>query len=142
LAVTALQARALKVVEDRGTLTLVLRSGDDAIAAGSSGPTTLEELLGKRSNKPFVTQYYRRGQLTEVVHEGDRPTYIHHDAPFGMPVAAQVPAVTDQTSLNRNDPASLAAGGAPRVPATGANTGRPVGSVPASTDRVTADIRF
>ena len=142
LAVTALQAKALKVVEDRGTLTLVLRSDDDTVAAGTSGPTTMEELLGKRSNRPFSTQVFRRGQLTTVIHQGDQPTYIYHDTPFGMPVAGQAPAVTDQTSLDRNDPASLAAHGAAKAPGAEGKTGHPASTVPAGTDRATADSRF
>lgn len=142
LAVTALQARALKVVEDRGSLTLVLRNGDDSLAAGMSGPTTLEELLGKRSNRPFTTQVYKRGRLITVIHEGDQPTYIQQETPYGMPVVGQVPAASDQTSLPPNDPASIAAGNAQWGGAAGGNHGRPAGPVPARTERATADIRF
>jgi Flp pilus assembly protein CpaB len=90
LAVNPLQARALKVVEDRGTMTLVLRNGDDADSADVPGPTTLPELLGiRRTDRPFRTEYYRRGRLTTIYHGNGSPKY-EHEAPYGMPVVGAV----------------------------------------------------
>ena len=135
LAVSALQARALKVVEDRGSLTLVLRNGEDDIAAETSGPTTLGELLGKRPGKPFSTEIYRRGRLTTVTHGAGEPIYVHHDTPYGMPVtkqvpAAQAPATTDQVSVRREEADSMVAGGASWAPAQRGRARRPASPLP------------
>jgi pilus assembly protein CpaB len=88
LAVMPEQARALKVVEDRGTLTLVLRNGGDDGPVDAPAPTTLNELLGiQQPKKPFTTEIYRRGHLTTVVHDEGRRTTIEGPGAHDMPVA-------------------------------------------------------
>jgi pilus assembly protein CpaB len=87
LAVAPAQAHALKVVEGRGSLTLVLRGGGDAASSGETAPTTLPELLGiQEPKKPFATEIYRRGHLTTVVHHDGKPKTIESSAPADMPV--------------------------------------------------------
>jgi Flp pilus assembly protein CpaB len=134
LAVTPVQARALGVVEGRGTLTLHLRNGDDSYAAGSAAPSTMDDLLGIRSNQPFETQIYRRGRLTRVIHGDGSPRYIH-ETPFGMPVAGQVPNPTDQSSLSTQAPTALAAHSSPWPAGANVNTNRNAGDQPASTEQ-------
>jgi pilus assembly protein CpaB len=90
LSVNTTQAQALKIVEDRGTMMLVLRNGDDPASADVPGPKTLPELLGiRRTDQPFRTEYYRRGRLTTIYHGNGSPRY-EHQAPFGMPVVGPV----------------------------------------------------
>jgi len=89
LAVTPLQAQALKVVEDRGTLTLVLRNGEDIATARDAGPTTLPDLLGiQEPEQPFKTEIYRRGHLTTIVFDEAGPQTIR-ETPFGMPIVGR-----------------------------------------------------
>ncbi|MDZ7619429.1 MAG: Flp pilus assembly protein CpaB [Patescibacteria group bacterium] len=68
LACTPDQASALKVIEGRGSLSLVLRGPEDDRLVGTSAPQTLETLLDLPAAKPPVmTHVYRRGQLTTSV---------------------------------------------------------------------------
>jgi pilus assembly protein CpaB len=107
LAVSPLQARALKVVEERGTVTLALRGTDDMPKMTDTGPNTLHELLGLReADPPFRTEIYRGGRLTTVIHGADGPQYIEQ-TPYGMPVAetpqqADTPEVSTQTAQQAN----------------------------------------
>lgn len=80
LAVPADKANRLKVVEGRGTLSLVLRSKEDRDLLSNSRPETLEGLMGITPAKgPFVSQYFRRGRATTYVFSNgrvvDRRTY-------------------------------------------------------------------
>ncbi len=68
LACTPDQTSALKVIEGRGSLSLVLRGSEDNRLVGNSPPQTLETLLNLPAAKPpVVTHVYRRGQLTTSV---------------------------------------------------------------------------
>lgn len=101
LAVDPVQARALKVVEDRGTLTLVLRNGDDVALGDQAAPTTLHDLLGTReAEQPMKTEIYRRGQLTTVVfaEDGRRVT---HETPFSLPVVSRSRMPTEPVSYTQ-----------------------------------------
>ncbi len=70
LAVTPDQASALKVIEGRGSLSLVLRGRDDRQLVGNTPPQTMESLLHLPAPKPPVmTHVYRRGRLTTSVFE-------------------------------------------------------------------------
>lgn len=132
LAVTPVQARALQVVEGRGTMSLSLRNGDDNDVANVPGPTTLPELLGiRRLDKPHRTDIYRRGRLTSVYHGNGGPRY-EHQAPFGMPVVGpvqnpsqpnEVPASAAATTpAPTTDTVSDQAAVGETTPHTGANT--------------------
>ncbi|MDY0168231.1 MAG: Flp pilus assembly protein CpaB [Thermoguttaceae bacterium] len=123
LACTPEQVSALKVVEGRGTLSLVLRSSDDLLAGVSPVPQTLESLLDLPEPKPPVmTQVYRRGQLTTAVFEDGRQVAVSEGF-SGLPVPAETadarPSVTT-TSYAR--PAVERAAGAP---ASGGKTEEP-----------------
>ena len=81
LAVTPKQAGALKVVEGRGSVSLVLRGGKDMEMAENPTPQTLAGLLGLSiPKKPFATEIYRRGSLTTTVFEEDGPTVVQASA--------------------------------------------------------------
>ncbi|MHB8903396.1 MAG: Flp pilus assembly protein CpaB, partial [Thermoguttaceae bacterium] len=70
LACTPDQASALKVVQDKGSLSLVLRGPEDDQLVGTSPPRTLESLLElPEPQPPVTTQIFRRGQLTTAVFE-------------------------------------------------------------------------
>jgi Flp pilus assembly protein CpaB len=87
-AVTQAQARALKVVEGRGSMTIVLRSKQDNALAERGGPTTLPGLLGlKEPVRPFVSEIYRRGQLSTATFVGGLRQKITLDPPYGLPVS-------------------------------------------------------
>ena len=91
LAVNQTQARALKVVEGRGTLMLALRNPKDEHQAEKGGPTTLPGLLGmKEPSMPFVTEIYRRGQLSTMTFQDGRRRKLTLDPPFGLPVSLDV----------------------------------------------------
>ena len=88
LAVNQTQARALKVVEGRGSLMLTLRNGKDTTVAERGGPTTLPGLLGmKEPQIPFVTEIYRRGNLATLTFRDGLRQKIKLDPPFGLPVS-------------------------------------------------------
>lgn len=88
LAVNPTQARALKVVEGRGTLTLVLRNPADNAPADTGGPTTLPGLLGmKETTRPFVSEIYRRGGLATLTFVDGQRQKITLDPPYGLPVS-------------------------------------------------------
>lgn len=71
LAVTSDQARALAVIEGRGTLSLVLCSPEEVGMTEPGTPQTLSGLLGlPKPEPPFKTDIYRRGKLTTSVFAG------------------------------------------------------------------------
>jgi Flp pilus assembly protein CpaB len=87
LAVNENQARALKVVEGRGTLSVALRPMHDMTLALKEGPTTLRGLLGlKEPEKEFVSEIYRGVHLTTLTFRGGRREKLVLDAPYGLPV--------------------------------------------------------
>ena len=100
LAVNETQARALKVVEGCGSLTLVLRNGMDVTPAKPLAPTTLPELFGYQAPpEPFSTQIYRRGHLSTATFQGGRQQSMVTEPPYGMPVAEPVqPSPADGSS--------------------------------------------
>jgi len=90
LAVTQSQARAIKVVEGRGTMMLTLRNKQDTALADRGGPTNLPQLLGmKEPVRPFVSEIYRRGQYSSAVFAGNLREKIKLDPPFGLPVSIE-----------------------------------------------------
>jgi Flp pilus assembly protein CpaB len=106
LAVNETQARALKVVEGCGSLTLVLRNGKDAAPAEQLPPTTLPDLFGYQPPpEPFSTQIYRRGRLSTATFQNGRQQSLVTEPPYGMPVAEPVePSPPDSSSYS--EPAS------------------------------------
>lgn len=87
LAVNQAQARALKVVEGRGSLSLILRNAKDTSVADKAGPTTLPGLLGMEElQQPFVSEIYRAGRLATMTFRGDQRLKVVLDPPYGMPV--------------------------------------------------------
>ena len=103
LAVNETQARALKVVEGSGNLTLVLRNSQDAAPAEKLPPTTLPQLFGYQPpSEPFSTQIYRRGRLSTATFQDGRQQSLVTDPPYGMPVAEPVqPPATDGSSYSQ-----------------------------------------
>jgi pilus assembly protein CpaB len=100
LAVAPEQAHALKVVEGRGSLTLVLRGGDDDASADAPAPTTLSELLGiQEPKKPLATEIYRRGQLTTVVHHEGQLKAIRPSGPYDTPIVGQPQVASSRVVL-------------------------------------------
>jgi Flp pilus assembly protein CpaB len=87
LAVDQEQARALKVVEGRGTMTLVLRNAKDEELAKKGGPTTLQGMLGmKEPSVPLVTEMYKRGRRTTMTWAEGSLQKIKLDPPYGLPI--------------------------------------------------------
>jgi len=67
LAVTPEQAKTLKTVEGRGTISLVVRNQKDSEVAARGSAQTLSGLLNlPQPEAPFVTQIYRGGKLTKM----------------------------------------------------------------------------
>jgi pilus assembly protein CpaB len=89
LAVTPHQANALKVVEKRGELSLVLRAPDDVVMNAAAEPQTLRTLLGL--NKPtFSTEVYRGGRLEVNTFRNDESAPMAFTRlPVGSPATAQ-----------------------------------------------------
>jgi Flp pilus assembly protein CpaB len=87
-AVTQDQARAIKVVEGRGSMMIALRNKQDTALANRGGPTTLPGLLGlKEPARPFVSEIYRRGQYSAMTFAGGTREKIKLDPPYGLPVS-------------------------------------------------------
>jgi len=108
LAVSPGQAGVLNVVEDRGTVTLVLRGPQDYRKGEVPGPTTLLDVLGvKQPEEPFSTEIYRRGQLTTVTFEdgvrratvtGPPPAIVNGSAPTAKSPFVSASHKTDSSS--------------------------------------------
>jgi len=90
LAVTQTQARALKVVEGRGSMMIALRNKKDTALAEAGGPTSLPGLLGmKEPPRPFVSEIYRGGMYSATTFAGGLREKIKLDPPFGLPVSME-----------------------------------------------------
>lgn len=96
LAVTPAQAKALKVVEGRGALSLTLRNPNDVAdefislsRIRSSARVTLDQLLGNRIRTQQMV-IYRAGQK-EVITFEDRLNDQFHETMINTPVAADIP---------------------------------------------------
>ena len=78
LAVTPKQAATLKVVEGRGTFSLLLRGSTDSVKGDNSAPKTLEQLLNLPPKKtlaerePFTTEIYRGSQRSRKTYSQDQ----------------------------------------------------------------------
>ena len=72
LGVTPQQVAALKVVENRGTLTLALRHPDDLEAVDAGAPRTLDELLNRSASTKHQMEIYRGRRRSEVEFEQDQ----------------------------------------------------------------------
>ena len=116
LAVSDIQAQALKAAEDRGVFSLALRNDKDDLPTPQTSPIILHELLGiKEPEKPFTTQVYRHGQLTTVTFdEGGRQTIVS-EPPYGLPVA-DLPAGTPVVPASLKSDAAGASGAASSTP--------------------------
>lgn len=109
LACTPDQASALKVIEGRGSLSLVLRSPDDNRLVGNSQPQTMETLLDLPAPKPPVmTHVYRRGHLTTSVF--DEGGLVAVSESF-----SNVPISADTTRSNSVVPVSYVTAGSERA---------------------------
>ncbi len=114
LACTPDQVSAIKVIEGRGTLSLVLRSPEDMLAGASAVPRTLESLLDLPARKqPLTTQVYRRGQLTTAVFEDGQQVAVTEGF-SGLPVPAEAPTRREElTSISYTRPREQRAAAAP-----------------------------
>ncbi len=68
LAVSATQANALKIAENKGAFSLALRNpNDDSLATTSTEPQTLDELLNlPKRQEPFKAEIYRGSSKTAI----------------------------------------------------------------------------
>lgn len=120
LACTPEQVSALKVVEGRGSISLVLRSSDDLLAGSSPAPQTLESLLDLPEPKPPVmTQVYRRGHLTTAVFEDGRQVAVNEGF-SGLPVPAETADARPSVTTTSYAPPAVE-----RAPASGGKTEEP-----------------
>lgn len=98
LAVSPQQVSALKVVEGRGTMSLVARNPQDKGSAGPSQPQTLANLLRVAEPKPpFTTEIYRRGSLTTVTFNDGQRSATRQDSD-GFPIASGVASPSSAAS--------------------------------------------
>ncbi len=123
LACTPDQASALKVVEGRGSLSLVLRGPDDLLAVASPAPRTLESLLDLPAPKPAVmTQVYRAGRLSTAVFEDGKHVAVTEGF-GGLPIPAEPASRPTLTSVSyargANERPAAATAGKAEKPCTG-----------------------
>ena len=120
VAVTPVQAKALKIVEDKGDLTLALRRAEDNLVlpvSHGSDAMTLEQLLGlPASRRQTQIDIYQGGKLKTVRFNEDALP-IEDKPRFGdminTPIAAEFPQNFNTTGLNgsANDLTSGGGGG-------------------------------
>ena len=100
LGVTPQQVTALKVVQNRGTLTLALRHPDDIENVDTDPFRTLDELLNRRASTKFLMEIYRGRRRTKVDFEQDqRITSADVDLP--------IPSATVEPNQQLNTSATL-----------------------------------
>jgi len=89
LAVTPDQAKALKTVEGRGTISLSVRNQKDTRVAAVAQAQTLASLLNlPQPEPPFVTQIYRGGRATKMEFQNGEIRETPPPAIVSTPVAA------------------------------------------------------
>ncbi len=93
LAVSASDARALKIAEGNGIFSLSLRNPEDEQLAGGSGSSTLAELLNIPPAARFDAEIYRRGRRQLITFQGNA---VDSMEPVEIPViqAVRQPAQT------------------------------------------------
>lgn len=136
LAVTPHQANALKVVEQRGELSLVLRGPNDVVMNAAAQPQTLQTLLGLNKST-FSTEVYRGGKLeVNSFRNNETAPSAFTRLPVGSPATAQtqVPdAATDENTTSIESKADAPAADQPNSAQTEpAATGVPTSLTPGS----------
>lgn len=118
LAVTAMQANALKIAEGRGTFSLSLRNAEDVEIAGASAPQTLDRLLNVPVREDYVTAIYRGGNGAAQSNSFAGPTLVSQPA-VALPIAGvlQMRAAQQTTSVERPAPQANGAEDAASEPA-------------------------
>ncbi|MES2789502.1 MAG: Flp pilus assembly protein CpaB [Planctomycetota bacterium] len=98
VAVTPIQAKALKIVEDKGDLTLALRRNEDNMVlpvSNGSDAMTLEQLLGLPINRRATQVDIYHGSRLKRVHFDEAAMPVEEKARFGdminTPIAAEFP---------------------------------------------------
>ena len=118
VAVTPIQAKALKIVEGKGDLTLALRRGEDNMVlpvSSGSDAMTLEQLLGLPSSRR-VTQIdiYRGAELKRIQFD-EAALPVEEKTRFGTmintPIAAEFPNNFNTSKINNGAPTDFTSGG-------------------------------
>lgn len=115
LAVTAAQANALKIAENRGTFSLSLRSPEDVEVAASNEPQTLDRLLNVPVREQFTTSIYRGGSPSAVSFVG---TTVARQPAVQLPIAGvlQLRAAQQTTAIEKKDGSGTDESSEPAVP--------------------------
>jgi len=104
LAVTPVQASALKVAEGRGSFSLALRTAQDVgELATQPGPATLERLISFDRPAEFTTEIFRAGHRETMTFEGER---LVRKETFDLPVAANPQPQKDSADKVQAKPVS------------------------------------
>ncbi len=117
VAVTTFQAKALKIVEDKGDLTLALRRSEDNLVqpvSTGSDAMTLEQLLGLPATRRQTQVDIYAGSRLKTVRFNEDALPVEEKTRFGdminTPIAAEFPANFNTSGINSN-PAELTSGG-------------------------------
>ena len=116
-AVTPIQAKALKIVEDKGDLTLALRRNEDnmvlPVSTGSDA-MTLEQLLGLPATRRQTQIEIYQGSRLKTIRFDEDALPLEEKTRFGdminTPIAAEFPPNFNTTGIGSN-PAELTSGG-------------------------------
>lgn len=151
LAVTAAQANALKIAENRGTFSLSLRSPEDVEVAASNEPQTLDRLLNVPVREQFTTSIYRGGSPSAVSFVG---TTVARQPAVQLPIAGvlQLRAAQQTTAMEKKDdsgseessepaapPSAAQPATEPAAPAEGVKTDEPAGADTQAAEPATSD---
>lgn len=152
LAVTAAQANALKIAENRGTFSLSLRSPEDVEVAASNEPQTLDRLLNVPVREQFTTSIYRGGSPTAVSFVG---TTVARQPAVQLPIAGvlQLRAAQQTTAIEKKDdsgpeesrepaaptPPAEPSATEPAAPAEGVKRDEPAGADTQAAEPATSD---
>ena len=117
VAVTPIQAKALKIVEDKGDLTLALRRNEDnmvlPVSTGSDA-MTLEQLLGLPATRRQTQIEIYQGSRLKTIRFDEDALPLEEKTRFGdminTPIAAEFPPNFNTTGIGSN-PAELTSGG-------------------------------
>lgn len=139
LAVTPEQAAALTVVENRGQLSLSLRSPQDQEYISNPVPQTLHRLLGIEEPSPTMsTEIYRRGAVSSrsftsspapVSQVTAMPLRAPRTVPASQAVSTPAPTPADEAATTAGEAAPVATEVDPLAPAPADQSGNAVESV-------------
>ena len=118
VAVTPIQAKALKIVEDKGDLTLALRRNEDNMVlpvSNGSDAMTLEQLLGLPASRRQTRIDIYHGSRLKTVQFNEDALPLEEKTRFGdminTPIAAEFPPNFNTSGINGGAAADLTSGG-------------------------------